>query len=539
MDDSIDDQNLYGRLLSNIPNQSFEITTCLAGGEGVALARTGAFDCILLDFHLPDMNGLEILSAIANEEGRLPCAVIVVTGQGSETIAVDAMKKGAEDYLVKGTMGGDHLHSAICNAIERVTLRDQLAAARRQLAEQVRIAQEANRAKSAFLADISHELRTPMGAMLGFAELLLVADDTGLSPSQRYRIEMIVRGGRQMMTIIEDLLDVAQIEVGALRVKKELVEVNSLFEEVEPIVAALASERGLTLEVIHPADPAIIWADRARVCQILVNFGSNAVKYNKPRGEVRLRAHTVEGRWLRLTVADTGLGIPDHRQGEVFEMFNRLGADGGTVQGTGIGLAISRRLCELMEGRIGFSSTLGVGSTFWVDLPVARSLGQQKARTSTSLGSPIETTSFKLLHIEDNATSADLVRDIIALFPNASFATAVTGEAGLALAHEFRPDIILLDIRLPDINGHEVYRRLQLARETAHVPVIALTAEAMTSSLDPGRQIGFAKYITKPYAISALTNAILQTLKLTVSVADYTPHAIRSEVQRTAAPAAR
>jgi signal transduction histidine kinase len=372
VDDSDDDLQFFARLLRNSTGQPYEVTTARLGHEGVLISRSEKFDCILLDFHLPDMTGFELLDAISDPSGELPCAVIVVTGQGSEAIAVEAMKRGAQDYLVKGSIARENLLQTIKNAVEKVELRRQLEDARRQLAEHVKKVEDASRAKSEFLARMGHELRTPMSAVIGFAQLLLFADVEPLSAKQRAHVAQIIRGGNHVMAIIEDLLDVAKIEARMLRISMQSIDVCELLDEVAAVVGTLAKEKNVSLAVVPPPPgDLIVYADRGRLRQILVNFGSNAVKYNRPNGAVIIVTEPTDDARVRIMVADTGVGIPVERQAEVFQMFNRLGADRGPIEGTGIGLALCRHLSELMDSRIGFASEPGKGSQFWVEVPLA------------------------------------------------------------------------------------------------------------------------------------------------------------------------
>lgn len=376
-------------------------------------------------------------------------------------------------------------------------------------------AMAANRAKSEFLASMSHELRTPLNAVIGFAQLMIFSKREPLPPRQREYVDYILRGANQLLELIKDVLDFAKIESGQLRVSIERVNAIELIEAFATLLRPLAEQKGLTLDIAPPKlrYPAIR-ADRARLLQVLMNLGSNAIKYNRPNGFIVVEAQPAEDGWFRISIADTGIGIPADRRGEAFEPFNRLGAERGAIEGTGIGLSICKRLIEMMKGRIDFTSETGRGSRFWVDLPEDRKVLAEAAPAAVT-GSeelPSDQPAYSVLYIDDNPASLILMSRLVADLPNARILTASTGEMGVAIAIAHRPDIVIVDIHLPDISGYDVLTRLKAAPETAHIPVMALSADALPTDLARGRAAGFARYMTKPFAVPELMAAIREVV---------------------------
>ena len=378
-------------------------------------------------------------------------------------------------------------------------------------------AQRASRAKSQFLSHMSHELRTPLNAVLGFAQLLDTDARPPLAPEHRAYTREILRGGRHLLSLINDVLDLGQIESGRLQLECVELPLLTVVKDCLSLVAPIAQERGVELLPIYPPDfEHQVLADPKRLKQVLLNLLGNAIKYNLPDGCVGLEC-SVQGQAVRLGVRDTGPGLTELEQARLFEAFERLGAEERAVEGTGIGLALSRHLMHAMGGDIGVQSQPGAGSVFWIGLPRARAGIDTGAVTAIKPPNhaPISTQAqhhCTVLYIEDNPVNVVLMEAMLAHLPGLRLLTAGLPLPGLQLAIDEQPDLILLDIQLPDIDGYEVLRRLRAAPGTEHIPVIAVSANAMESDIEQGLAAGFVAYLTKPLEMTRLIATVQQTL---------------------------
>ena len=373
-------------------------------------------------------------------------------------------------------------------------------------------AEQANHAKSEFLSRMSHELRTPMNSILGFAQLMESDKRDPLATSHRESLHHILKGGRHLLSLINEVLDLARIESGRLMLASEPVLVAPMVSETVSMIQPLAKARSIRITNCVPVTPAYrVLADPNRVRQVLLNLLSNAVKYNREEGLVTVEvAERPDGR-LRLSVTDTGPGIPSDQQAQVFEPFHRLGADRMPVEGSGIGLTISRKLTEAMGGSLNLTSTPGLGSCFFIDLPMSPETSQ--AQSSSILDSPAPTPAVTgkehtVLYIEDDLSNLALVQHIMVRRPGIRLLFAPQGTLGLELARVHRPDLILLDAHLPDIEGHEVFRKLKEDPATSAIPVLIVSASAMPAEIDSMMQAGAASYLTKPLDIPLFLKTI-------------------------------
>lgn len=375
-------------------------------------------------------------------------------------------------------------------------------------------AEAANRAKSEFLARMSHELRTPLNAILGFAQLLEL--NPQLDARSRSNVQEIHKAGRHLLELINEVLDLARIEAGRVVLKPEAIDCNLLTQECLALADPLARPRGIRLELEGPVEGGlVVRADRTRCKQVLLNLLSNAIKYNHDGGRVGLSV-TAEGTdGVRFAIRDTGPGIPEGGLAELFKPFQRLVETESTVEGTGIGLAISKRLVEDMGGRIGVESRPGQGSTFWFVLPRVSPVTPAEAPPQ-SVQSPTEPSKGPLggtvLYVEDNPANARLMTHFCAALPGVHLLLAESAEQGLQLAQATRPDLFLLDINLPGTDGYQLLERLKAIPGCADIPAVAVSADAMPEHIERAQAAGFRDYLTKPLDMDRLHRLLAQYL---------------------------
>jgi signal transduction histidine kinase/AmiR/NasT family two-component response regulator len=380
-----------------------------------------------------------------------------------------------------------------------------------ELNEAMAAADKANRAKSDFLSSMSHELRTPLNGILGFAQLL----ETG-SPAptvtQKRNIEQILKAGWYLLELINEVLDLALIESGKLTLSNEPVSLAEVIVECRAMIEPQARKRGLGMTFPHFEIAQFIMADRTRVKQVLINLLFNAIKYNRPQGAVAVECNLVEPDSIRICVRDTGAGLTPEQLAQLFQPFNRLGKESSAEEGTGIGLVVTKRLVKLMGGNIGAESTVGVGSVFWVEFPLTAAprfavleSGQAGAmRPNAPDGTPLRT----LLYVEDNPANLELVEQLVARRADLRLLSAADGTLGIEYARACLPDVILMDINLPGVSGIEAMKILRADPATAHIPIIALSANAVPRDIERGLEAGFFNYITKPIVVSQFMEAL-------------------------------
>ncbi|CCG41468.1 PAS domain S-box protein [Magnetospirillum molischianum] len=369
-------------------------------------------------------------------------------------------------------------------------------------------AEAASQAKSAFLANMSHELRTPMNAILGFSQFLDM--DPNLSDSHRDSVMTIYKAGRHLLDLINEILDLARIEAGRIDLSIESVPVEPVLRDCLDLIAPLAQERGIAIILTSPGPGLIARADPLRLKQVLVNLLSNAIKYNRPNGTVRLIARRSGPETLQIDVADTGQGIAPERLAELFIPFNRLGAEYTDTEGTGIGLALTRRIVEAMSGTVGVESEPGRGSVFWTELRAepARADSTETVPTPEANLHDESQITATVLYIDDDPVNLKLIEQVFSTLAQLRLITAPAPGLGLDLARLRRPDLILLDINLPGMDGHEVLARLRADPLTRAIPVAAVTALAMARDIERGREAGFDAYLTKPIDIPLLLETV-------------------------------
>ncbi|WP_374655955.1 PAS domain S-box protein [Dongia sp.] len=391
--------------------------------------------------------------------------------------------------------------------VQDVTSRKQTEIALRQAKES---AESANRAKMDFLANMSHELRTPLNAILGYAQLLETERAGPLEPKQREYLRDIMAGGRHLLELIQDILELAKIDAGRIGLKIEPIDALAVIGDALPLIESMAAARAITLHVSRPAAglPQML-ADRVRLRQVFLNLLSNAIKYNKLGGRVDVTCAETRPGFLRISVRDTGLGIKPERQAELFVPFSRLGAETLAIEGTGIGLSLTRKLVELMGGRIGYQSVVDEGSTFWVDLPIAGqglaapteppmpADGQGAPPPQGTNHSRIAREQRRLLYVEDNPAHVRLIERALGQIPAVSLTTVHTAELALVAMRSMAPNLILVDVGGSDPSRQESRRRLLAVAEQRRIPVLDLGANQAEERNGGGEPVDIPRLLSE------------------------------------------
>src|ERR1035437_3865022 len=516
VEDDLVDRMACRRALAQDKDYELVLSEAETGREGLQFVHAQKPDCVLLDYNLPDLNGLEFLAELRNDLGEIPVPVIMLTGANNAQVAVEAMKRGAQDYMVKDTNRQylellpaviQHVLSERRMLMEKKQVEaelrqhrwlleelvakrtDELAEAnkllRQDVAERKRVqaelthakaaAEKANLAKSNFISRMSHELRTPLNAILGFAQLI-VAGSPKPTPTQMARLKEILHGGWYLLDLINEILDLSTIESGNLILSQESVSLAGLISECQAMIEPQSQQYGIHL-IFHKLDKSLtVKADRNKLKQVLINLLSNAIKYNREQGTVEVKCVIGTSGYIRISIQDTGIGLPPEKLTQLFQPFNRLGQEHGAVEGTGIGLVTTKQLIELMGGVIHVESTVGAGSVFWFELAsatvpqlVARGGKSEKITSKIYVGMQ----QYTLLYFEDNPVNLLLVRELIEeVRPDMRLLIADNGKLGIELARTHLPDVILMDIALPDINGIEAMEILLKDPLTVHIPIV-------------------------------------------------------------------
>ena len=419
--------------------------------------------------------------------------------------AQQALKQSNEELEERVKVRTAELSSAnkkLVGEIERrKKIEDSLRESEEELIAARQIAESANHAKSDFLSKMSHELRTPLNAILGFSQVMELDDLLMKSPNGAY-VDEIRIAGEHLLTLINEVLDLAKIEAGIIDVNMENINLGDVLRECYALINPMAKKKNVKLQALPDyIDSMFIYADRTLIKQVFINLLSNAVKYNIDNGHIKVEAAR-EDNQIEITVSDTGQGIKEDKVQYMFQPFNRLGADVSNIEGTGMGMVITKHLVLLMDGDITFNSTYGEGTEFFIRFNpgfASFSTVQNNVADAHEIVGAIH--EFTVLYIEDNAPNIRLVESILAKWPEITLKSAASAEEGIELAIKIRPDIIIMDINLPQMDGYDAVKILKENTDTSAIPVIALSANAMPKSVKEGVAAGFERYLTKPLKV--------------------------------------
>jgi signal transduction histidine kinase len=461
--------------------------------DAIEYLETEGCDIVLVDLSLPDARGLDAITTLASRFVDLP--IVVLTGLCDEEMAARALHAGAQDYLVKDPSNAKSLNRAMRFALER------------KQAEQTRRARDAaeaaNRAKSAFLSRMSHELRTPLTAILGFAQLL----ETECDGPQQELVRHILQGGNHLKGLVDEVLDVARIDAGELTLSVQPIRLVTVLTNAVNLIRPLAAARDVTVDFdASGAEHLWVVVDGRRLSQVFLNLLSNAVKYNRAHGQISVVA-TPDGADIRVEVSDCGEGLTETQLAGLFTPFDRLGAEATDIEGTGLGLVITKHLVEAMGGVLGVQSAKGVGTTAWTTWTTCEPPDAATEPVPAVPARPANAV-HSVLYVDDNPANIVFVERILARRPAVRLFCASRARDGLHLAQRHRPSLILLDLNLPDMPGEDVLMHLRLQSDTHKIPVIVMSADASPATRARLLTAGALTYITKPFDINEFLHAL-------------------------------
>ncbi len=523
VEDSAEDRYVFRRKLQSSEVCDFTIAEACTGNEGMLACSDFQPDCILLDYNLPDLNGVEFIARLQKEFAGAEPAIVMLTGLGSETLAVEALKAGAQDYLVKG-LAHDRIFQAINNAIENVSQRRQLEAQAEhvqtllrereslilELEQRAEALAEVDRRKDVFLATLAHELRNPLAPIRSSMDILKYkyAGDSDVGEIR----QVIERQVEHLTRLVNDLTDVARISSGKVELKPEVISLTEVISRAVEICGDLLDHNQHRIEVSSPQEEVLLNADPVRIVQILVNILANACKYTFHPGTIHLDAKAVEDSII-FTISDPGIGIDSSALSKIFDIFTQISPPHGQKQdGLGIGLSLAKQFAEMHGGKIfPESGGSGRGSTFTVSLPIVI----QNADTDTAEKSKLPTTpvpvkrDLKILVVDDNVDAADTL-EILFLTCGYNVIKAYNGADAIEAAQQHEPDIIIMDIGMPGMSGTEAICHIR-KQTNGHAPLaIALTGWNMESTRRETSESGFNHHLVKPVNFEKLRDLISQ-----------------------------
>lgn len=468
-------------------------------------------EALSLELATPILPGFEALAFKASRGIEDIYELTYICKDGSRFPAIVSITALRDDY-------GDIIGYLLIGTDNSVRKQVEL-----ELTDAIAVAEKANLAKSDFLSSMSHELRTPLSAILGFAQLI----ESGTpppTPTQKRSVDQILQAGWYLLDLINEILDLALIESGKLSLSLEPISLAEVMHECQDMIETQAEKRGIKVSFPEFETRHFVCVDRTRIKQVMINLLSNAIKYNKPGGTVVVSCIAVSDDRIRICVEDTGEGLSSAKLAQLFQPFNRLGQESNAEEGTGIGLVMTKRLVELMNGVIGVESTIGKGSVFWIELHLTGEpchiLSDDQLSVSElpdiNLGADVQT----LLYVEDNPANLMLVEDLIARRPDIRLLTARDGHRGVEIARSALPDVILMDINLPGISGIRALKMLNEDPLTEHIPVIALSANAIPTDIKKGLDAGFFRYLTKPIKVNEFMETLDTALKFAIADAE-------------------
>jgi signal transduction histidine kinase/CheY-like chemotaxis protein len=477
----------------------------------------------LLGKHPKDISGLGVLNSpevmqahFAQREAGMVFRDFEFQVQTNAGLAVWMMVSGRPYFDPQGHFAGYRGVGSLIDArkkmeAERADLAQALQQRNTELDQARILAEKGNRAKSDFLSHMSHELRTPLNAILGFSQIL-ESDEPPPTPHQQKSLDQITKAGWYLLSLIDEILDLARVESGRVAMKIAPCGLAEMLRDCEILLGPQTQTNNIQLKFHRPEGDVQVLADPIRLKQIFINLISNAIKYNRVGGVVTVQCTPRPKGVMRVSVQDTGAGLSPDEITQLFQPFVRLATTARKQEGSGIGLAMCKRLVELMGGVIGVESTVGQGSIFWIELSLSTS-PRIVAATEMMAPTPRDKASYSLLYVEDNPANLQMVQVVMERHPGIRFLSAEDARSGLEIARAEQPDIILMDINLPGMSGLEALKILRADARTAHIPVLALSASAMPDDIETGLQAGFFDYLTKPVKVDELMAKLDAALK--------------------------